>query len=98
MNTEKKIKLFISGMTRYMKKMPFVIDFKINEDDVKEMFEKNSEKWVWNYDVNMSLYLGETEEGWVGKIFDFSRNLGEHLGLENSPIPHLETDYIIRKS
>jgi hypothetical protein len=42
----------------------------------------------------MSLYLGETEEGWVGKIFDFSRNLGEHLGLENAPIPSLRTDYI----
>jgi hypothetical protein len=98
MNTEKKIKLFISGMSRYMRKMPFVIDFKINEDDVKKMFEQNSEKWFWNYEVNMTLYLGETEEGWVGKIFDFSRNLGEHLGLENTPIPHLETDYIIRKS
>jgi hypothetical protein len=96
MNTEKKIKLFISGMSRYMKKMPFVIDFKINEDDVKEMFEKNSEKWFWNYEVNMTLYLGETEEGWVGKIFDFSRNLGEHLGLENAPIPDLKTNYIRR--
>ena len=38
MNTEKKIKLFIVGMSRYIRKMPFVIDFKINEDDVREMF------------------------------------------------------------
>jgi len=96
MNTEKKIKLFISGMSRYMRKMPFVIDFKINEDDVKEMFEKNSEKWYWNYEVNMTLYLGESDEGWVGKIFDFSRNLGQHLGLENVSVPDLKTNYIRR--
>jgi hypothetical protein len=98
MNTEKKIKLFIEGMSRYIKKLPFVIEFKIDEEQVRKIFEQNLDRWIWTFNVDMKLYLGETEEDWVGKIFDFSRNLGEHLGLENTPIPHLETDYIIRKS
>ena len=41
MNTDKKIKLFIQGMSRYFKKLPFVISFKINEDDVKVVIKVN---------------------------------------------------------
>ena len=96
MDTDKKIKLFIQGMSRYFKKLPFVISFKINEDDVKVMFEQNSEKWIWGFNFDLSLYLGETDENWVGKLFDYTRNLCIHLGLENTGIPYMNTDYIVR--
>jgi hypothetical protein len=33
-----------------------------------------------------------------GKLFDYARNLCIHLGLENTGIPYMNTDYIIRKS
>ena len=85
-------------MSRYFKKLPFVISFKINEEDVKAMFEQNSEKWIWGFNVDLALYLGETDENWVGKLFDYARNLCIHLGLENTGIPYMNTDYIIRKS
>ena len=44
MNTEKKIKLFIEGMSRYIKKLPFVIEFKIDEEQVRKIFEQNLDR------------------------------------------------------
>lgn len=96
MDTDKKIKLFMLGMSKHLKKLPFVISFKINEDDVRKMFENNSEKWFWDFNIDIVLYLGESTEGWIHQIFSLARNLGVHLGLENVVIPSINTQFIVR--